>query len=110
MLAVRLDDETERRLAALAERTGRTKTFYAREAIEAHLGELEDFYLAEERLRRFADRDVAAGEPLRDELVDTLRRLWAQGEASGPPVDSNFDVDDVARRGAERLAAMRRDR
>ena len=42
MLAVRLNDETERRLDALAARTGRTKTFYAREAIEAHLDELED--------------------------------------------------------------------
>ena len=36
MLAVRLDAETERRLDALAARTGRTKTFYAREAINAH--------------------------------------------------------------------------
>lgn len=53
MLAIRLDDETERRLGALAARTGRTKTFYARAAIAAHLDDLEDFYLAEERLRDF---------------------------------------------------------
>ncbi|MQU46275.1 type II toxin-antitoxin system RelB family antitoxin, partial [Pseudomonas helleri] len=30
--------------------TGRTKTFYAREAIVAHLDDLEDLYLAEQRL------------------------------------------------------------
>lgn len=109
MLAVRLSDETERRLEALAGRTGRTKTFYAREAIEAHLDELEDFYLAEERLRRFADRDVIDAEPTRAELVGVLRRLWAQGEASGAPVEGNFDADDIVRRGTERLAASRRD-
>jgi RHH-type rel operon transcriptional repressor/antitoxin RelB len=44
---VRLSVETERRLEALAARTGRTKTYYTREAIEAHLDDLEDFYLAE---------------------------------------------------------------
>ena len=53
MLAVRLDAEIEERLAALAAKTGRTKTFYARAAILAHLDDLEDFYLAEERMRDF---------------------------------------------------------
>lgn len=50
MLAIRLPDEIEARLAALAKATGRTKTFYAREAILAHLDDLEDIYLAEQRL------------------------------------------------------------
>ena len=58
MLAIRIDPETEQRLAALAEKTGRTKTFYAREAILAHLDDLEDFYLAEERLRHFRSEDA----------------------------------------------------
>ena len=58
MLAVRLDDETEKRLERLAAKTGRTKTFYAREAIEAHLDDLEDFFLAEERLRDFRSEDA----------------------------------------------------
>jgi RHH-type rel operon transcriptional repressor/antitoxin RelB len=30
----------------LADQTGRTKTFYAREAILTHLEDLEDYYLA----------------------------------------------------------------
>jgi RHH-type rel operon transcriptional repressor/antitoxin RelB len=52
MLALRLPDEVERRLDALAKRTGRTKSFYAREAILSHLDDLEDAYLARERLSR----------------------------------------------------------
>ena len=52
MLAIRLDPETEKRLDALAKKTGRTKTFYARQAILEHLEDLEDIYLAKERLLR----------------------------------------------------------
>jgi RHH-type rel operon transcriptional repressor/antitoxin RelB len=51
MLAIRLEPEIETRLTALAKRTGRTKTFYAREAILEHLEDLEDVYLAEKRLQ-----------------------------------------------------------
>ena len=42
MLAIRLPDKIEKRLARLAKRTGRTKTYYAREAILQHLDDLED--------------------------------------------------------------------
>ncbi|HVW11896.1 MAG TPA: TraY domain-containing protein [Bryobacteraceae bacterium] len=44
MLAIRLPEEVEKRLDALARRTGRTKTFYAREAIIEHIGDLEIAY------------------------------------------------------------------
>jgi RHH-type rel operon transcriptional repressor/antitoxin RelB len=47
MLALRLPAELEARLEALAKATGRTKAFYAREAILTHLEDLEDLYLAE---------------------------------------------------------------
>ena len=67
MLAVRLDKELEERLERLAKTTGRTKTFYAREAIEAHLEDLEDFYLAQERLRYFRSEDAI---PLADLKVE----------------------------------------
>ena len=50
MLAIRLPSEIEARLAHLAQETGRTKTFYAREAILEHIDDLEDLYLAEQRL------------------------------------------------------------
>jgi RHH-type rel operon transcriptional repressor/antitoxin RelB len=50
MLAIRLPSIIEDRLEALAKATGRTKTFYVREAILQHLDDLEDLYLAESRL------------------------------------------------------------
>lgn len=50
MLAIRLPEEIEQRLEALAKATGRTKTFYAREAIIEHLEDMEDLYLAEREL------------------------------------------------------------
>ena len=68
MLAVRIDPETEKRLEALAARTGRTKTFYAREAILAHLDDLEDFYLAEERMKHFRAGDAIPLADLKAEL------------------------------------------
>jgi len=52
MLGVRLPAEIERRLDALALETGRTKSFYVREAILEHLDYLEDIYLAEQVLER----------------------------------------------------------
>lgn len=53
--AVRLSDDTYARLKNLAEQTGRTATFYIREAIEQHLEELEDAYLADQILARVRD-------------------------------------------------------
>ncbi|MDE1173279.1 MAG: TraY domain-containing protein [Parvibaculaceae bacterium] len=50
MLAIRLPADIEARLDALAAATGRTKSFYVREAILEHLADLEDLYLAEQRL------------------------------------------------------------
>jgi RHH-type rel operon transcriptional repressor/antitoxin RelB len=56
MLALRLPPEIEQRLDALARKTGRTKSFYAREAILRHLEDIEDVYLAERRLKRSGER------------------------------------------------------
>ena len=52
MLAIRLPQPIEDRLAALAQETGRTKTTLAREAILEYIDDLEDFYLAEARARK----------------------------------------------------------
>lgn len=49
MLAVRLPDDIEARLDALAKKTGRTKSHYAREAIVEYIDDLEDLYLAQKR-------------------------------------------------------------
>lgn len=59
MLALRLPPEIEARLDALAKATGRTKSFYVREAILEHLEDMEDAYLAAgtlERVRRGKER------------------------------------------------------
>ena len=56
MLALRLPEDIEKRLDALAKRTGRTKSFYAREAILRHLDDLEDAYLARKRLEHGGER------------------------------------------------------
>jgi RHH-type transcriptional regulator, rel operon repressor / antitoxin RelB len=49
MLALRLPQELEARLEALAKKTGRTKSFYAREALVEYIDDLEDLYLAQKR-------------------------------------------------------------
>lgn len=56
MLAIRLPEDIEVRLNTLAAQTGRTKTFYAREAILEYLSEMEDKYLAINRLEKSGKR------------------------------------------------------
>ena len=56
MLTLRLSPEIEARLDALAKKTGRTKSFFAREAILRHIEDLEDFHLARRRLARRGPR------------------------------------------------------
>lgn len=50
-LSIRLTPEEEARLDALAARTGRSKTFYVRQAIETHLNDLEEQYWADGAIR-----------------------------------------------------------
>ena len=69
MLAIRLPAAIEKRLEKLAKRTGRTKTYYAREAILQHLDDLEDTYLAE----RVLDR-IRKGEEHTIPLEDVMKR------------------------------------
>jgi RHH-type rel operon transcriptional repressor/antitoxin RelB len=68
MLAIRLPPEIESRLEKLAAATGRTKTFYAREAIVEYLGDLEDIYLADQRLA-----DLRAGRTQAIPLEDVMK-------------------------------------
>ena len=64
LLVIRLPDDIEERLAALARKTGRTKTFHVREAILTHVDDHEDGGLAEQRLatsaRRWSHEDLEA--------------------------------------------------
>lgn len=74
MLAIRLPAEIETRLDVLAKTTGRTKTFYAREAILEHLDDLEDLYLAEQRLT-----DIRAGRAETIQLKEVMKRYGLEG-------------------------------
>ncbi len=74
MIAVRLPPAVEKRLERLARKTGRSKTFYVREALLRHLEDLEDYYLTLQRLEH-----KLAGTP----LEEVERRL---GLSSGEPV------------------------
>ncbi len=50
--SIRLPHEIEDRLENLSVKTGRSKSFYVKEAILDHLDDIEDTYLAEKRLER----------------------------------------------------------
>jgi len=50
MLAIRISHNIEQRLQHLAQRTGRTKTYYAREALLRYIEDMEDEYIALSRL------------------------------------------------------------
>jgi len=52
MLAIQLPPDVEQRLKVVAERTGRSQSEHAREAILRYLEDLEDALIALERLER----------------------------------------------------------
>ncbi len=70
MLALRLPTSLEKRLNRLAKATGRTKSFYARQAIEEHLQDLEDFYLAQR-----ISREIKTGKMKTHALEDVVKEL-----------------------------------
>jgi RHH-type rel operon transcriptional repressor/antitoxin RelB len=70
MLSLKLPSDVESRLDRLAKATGRSKSYFAREAIEEHLDDLEDLYLAERRLS-----DLEAGKSRTYTLEEVEREL-----------------------------------
>ena len=69
MLAIRLPADIEERLEKLAKSTGRTKSFYVRQAILEHLEELVDIYLAERVLE-----DIRQGKQKTVPLAKVVKR------------------------------------
>ncbi len=67
--SIRLPQEVEHRLDVLSEQTGRSKSFYVKEAIFEHLDNLEDIYLAEKRLE-----DLRAGRTHTIPLQEVMKR------------------------------------
>ncbi len=74
MLAIRLPEDVERRLTTLARKTGRSKTFYAREAILEHLDDMEDLYLAEQQMTA-----IRAGRLKTIPLEKVMKRYGLEG-------------------------------
>ena len=48
MLSVRLPVKMEKKLAALARKTGRTKSYYVQHALAQNFEDMEDIYLADQ--------------------------------------------------------------
>jgi len=71
--SIRLPEDIERRLDAIAQKTGRTKAFYIREMILSNIDDIEDYYLAAdvvERVRKGQERIFTADEVSRDLGLD----------------------------------------
>ena len=70
MLVLRLPKDLEDRLTALAKKTGRTKSFYARQAIVTYLEDLEDAYQADIIMNRVASgkESLYSSEEVRKDL------------------------------------------
>lgn len=70
MLAIRISHDIENRLQRLAKKTGRTKTYYAREAILRFIEDMEDEYLALSRIetptKRWTLEELEQGIDLED--------------------------------------------
>ena len=67
--SIRLPHEIENRLEKLSAQTGRSKSFYVKEAILEHLDDIEDIYLAEKRLE-----DIRAGRTQTVPLQEVMKR------------------------------------
>ncbi|RTZ62074.1 MAG: CopG family transcriptional regulator [Gammaproteobacteria bacterium] len=50
-ISIRVPDDVMARLQSLADQTGRSKTFYVREAVLEYLEDMEDYFLATSRLQ-----------------------------------------------------------
>lgn len=68
-VSLRLPDDVSARLQHLVELTGRSKTFYMVEAINHHIGDLEDLYLAERELE-----EVRSGRSISVPLEEVMKR------------------------------------
>ncbi|MFU2080884.1 DUF6290 family protein [Avibacterium endocarditidis] len=74
-ITVRLPDELQRRLDHLATETGRAKSFYIKQALEAYLEDLEDLLLANATLER-----VRSGKEKTYTLQDVENELNLDGD------------------------------
>ena len=67
--SIRLEPAIEQRLDRLAQMTGRTKAYYLRELVQNGLDDLEDLYIAEQRMI-----DIKAGRSTTVSLESVMKR------------------------------------
>jgi len=69
-MSIRFSPEEEARLEALSTRTGRSKSFYVRQAVHTYLDEIEQAYWQDDAVRKWEQ----AGKPSRpaEELWEEL--------------------------------------
>ena len=106
MIAIRLPEQIESRLDRLAKLTGRTKSFYVRQALIEHLDDLEDIYIAEQRIADLKARK-SSSIPLEDVLkqygvADTPGEGSAKGSGAARPTvgQTTADLSPATRFGA----------
>jgi RHH-type rel operon transcriptional repressor/antitoxin RelB len=77
VVSFRVGGDLRNRLSALAEQTRRTKAFYAREALELHLDDLEDYFTAAQ-----ISEQIAAGVEGVEDWNELSRELDARATAN----------------------------
>ena len=82
MLGLRLDGETEARLARVARRQGRSKSDIARDALRLHLARLDDDSELVAEMRRIASLVIGEDLSFLDENQADLEELLAEEEAA----------------------------
>jgi RHH-type rel operon transcriptional repressor/antitoxin RelB len=88
MLVLRLPPDIEQRLASLARKTGRSKSWFAREAILRQIEDIEDTYLARRRRQRSGprvslegmERDLTQGVRRQNPLLELIGKLEWEGD------------------------------
>jgi len=69
MTAVRLHEEVEVRLDSLSKKTGRTKSYYIRNAVMEYLQDMEDLYLGNQELEKIRSGNTKLT-PIEDLLAE----------------------------------------
>lgn len=69
-IAIRLTKELHQRLSSLATRTGQSESFHCQQALARYLEDMEDLYLAVERIENPGSERVSMEEAKRILLLD----------------------------------------
>ena len=97
MLTLRIDDELNNRITALAQKTGRTKTYFIKKLLVEAIDDLEDELWAQEAVREYR-ASVARGEP--QEWVD-FHELMKELDERDQEIERAQAREEIARANAQ---------